>query len=60
MFMRKNWKEIQVAIATLPRKDIEALLVKAIRESSTFYQYVWVNHLDKEAGEEQLYSIIPK
>jgi hypothetical protein len=54
--MRKSWKEIQVAIANMPRKDIEALLVKAMRESSTFYQYVWVNHLDKEAGEEQLYE----
>jgi hypothetical protein len=54
--MRKSWKEIQVALANMPRKDIEALLVKAMRESNTFYQYVWVNHLDKEAGEEQLYE----
>ncbi len=54
--MDKSWKEIQAEIAVMPRKQVENLLVKAMRESDSFYQYVWVNHLDKEEGEAKLYD----
>jgi hypothetical protein len=54
--VKKNWKDIQKIISDMPRKEVEGLLVKAMRESDSFYQYVWVNHLDKEAGEAQLFE----
>ncbi|TAD94360.1 MAG: hypothetical protein EAY75_00125 [Bacteroidetes bacterium] len=54
--MGKSFKEIQAALATMRRKDVENLLIKAMRDSDSFYQYVWVNHLDKEAGEAQVFE----
>jgi hypothetical protein len=54
--VNKNWKEIQARVAAMPRRQVENLLVKAMRESDSFYQYVWVNYIDKEAGEAKLYD----
>jgi hypothetical protein len=54
--MAKNWKEIQSLIANMPRKDVENLLLKAMRKHETFYQYVWVNYFDKADGANDLYE----
>jgi hypothetical protein len=54
--MAKNWKAIQAEIAKMARKDLENLLVKAMRSHETFFQYVWVNHLDKEYGTNDLFD----
>lgn len=54
--MAKNWKNIQADIAQIPRKDLENLLIKAMRNHETFYQYVWVNHLDKDFGTNDLFN----
>jgi hypothetical protein len=54
--MPKNWKDIQARVAKLPRKELEGLLLMAMKKHADVFEYVWINYLDKEYGRQDLYE----
>jgi hypothetical protein len=52
--MEKDWKAIQKQVSSLSKVDLEKLVLKGMRNNKTYFEFVWVNYLDKEFGEEDL------
>jgi hypothetical protein len=48
--------QTKATIKTLSRADLEKLLLKAASKDKTFYDYLLVNYVDKEYGEQDLYE----
>ncbi len=54
--MEKDWKAIQKQITSLSKGDLEKLVLKGMRSNKAYFEFVWVNYLDKEFGEEDFLS----
>ncbi len=54
--MPKINTETKDAIKKLGRDELEKLVIKAASKDSSFYDYLLVNYVDKEFGEQDLYE----
>lgn len=54
--MAKVASIISTQIGTLPKKDLEKLVLKAAAKDQSFHDYLLVNYFDKEYGEQDLYD----
>jgi hypothetical protein len=48
--------EIKELISKIQRKDLEKLLLKAVSKDKGFYDFLIVNYLNKESGEQDLFD----
>jgi len=54
--MAKIETHIKERIAEIPKKDLEKLVIKAASMNKQFYDFLLLNHIDKEFGEEDLFE----
>ena len=55
--MAKVSSEVKESIKTLSREELEKLVLKAASSDKFFYDYLIVNYVDKESGEQYLYDL---
>jgi uncharacterized membrane protein YheB (UPF0754 family) len=54
--MAKVSKGFKEQIAELSRKDLENIIIKIAGKEQSVFDYIQVNYLDKEFGEQELYE----
>lgn len=54
--MAKITSEFKEAIASISRKELEKLVCKAAAKDKDFYNFIFVNIVDKEFGEKDLFD----
>lgn len=54
--MAKVNPQIILEIEKLSKKELEKLVLKTASKDKSFHDYIMVNYIDKESGEEELYN----
>jgi ribosomal protein S13 len=56
LIMAKINEETKIAVKSLNKNELEKLVIKAASKDDSFYNYLLVNYVDKEFGEQDLYE----
>ncbi len=54
--MPKVLQSVSSQISTLPKKELEKLVLKAAQKDKSFHDYLMVNYFEKENGEQDLFD----